>query len=278
MSSYVGRRPAAWLQSWLHPQRNDDDPRPSAFQAGHIPSWRGSCECYALSPVAVACRWLLLLLSPLLSARPDRSGLGVEPGGDARRPGQPDGTGAAGAAATDERGAPVRAQGDHLGVTPVPGSSPVPAPVCGVRLDLVARASGRRRRRRWRRLRGDTRHAPAGRPRDAGPGPPPGPARWPRMSCQVRLPVTRSRNGWSMRAHLRCRGSRVRVCPCSDPSPEPDSCQTSRQAGSVQGRRSRSRSDAAGALDRFRLAWILLRRVRGRPPTLPPAVSLPSRR
>ena len=42
--------------------------RPSAFQAGHIPSWHGSCERYALSLVAGACRWLLLLLSPLLSA------------------------------------------------------------------------------------------------------------------------------------------------------------------------------------------------------------------
>jgi hypothetical protein len=41
--------------------------RPSAFQAGHIPSWRGSYECYALPPDAAACRWLLLLLSPLLS-------------------------------------------------------------------------------------------------------------------------------------------------------------------------------------------------------------------
>ena len=37
--------------------------RPSVFQAGHIPSWRGSCERYALSPVAAACRWSLLLLS-----------------------------------------------------------------------------------------------------------------------------------------------------------------------------------------------------------------------
>jgi hypothetical protein len=43
--------------------------RPSAFQAGHIPSRGGSCECYALSPVAGACRWSLLLLSPLLSTR-----------------------------------------------------------------------------------------------------------------------------------------------------------------------------------------------------------------
>jgi hypothetical protein len=44
------------------------------FQAGHIRSWRGSCECYALSPVAAACRWSLLLLSPLLSTRRRSSG------------------------------------------------------------------------------------------------------------------------------------------------------------------------------------------------------------
>jgi hypothetical protein len=37
--------------------------RPSAFQAGHIPSWRGSCGCYALMPVAGGGRWPLLLLS-----------------------------------------------------------------------------------------------------------------------------------------------------------------------------------------------------------------------
>jgi hypothetical protein len=47
---------------------------PSYFQAGQIPSWRGSCERYALSPVADACRWSLLLLSPLLSAQPKSSG------------------------------------------------------------------------------------------------------------------------------------------------------------------------------------------------------------
>jgi hypothetical protein len=39
-----------------------------SFQAEHIPSWHGSRERYALSPVAAACRWSLLLLSPLLSA------------------------------------------------------------------------------------------------------------------------------------------------------------------------------------------------------------------
>jgi hypothetical protein len=33
--------------------------------AGHIPSWGESCGCYVLSPVADACRWVLLLLSSL---------------------------------------------------------------------------------------------------------------------------------------------------------------------------------------------------------------------
>jgi len=46
-----------------------------------------------------------------------------------------------------------------------------------------------------------------------------------------------------------------RTTACPDTSPEPDCCRTWRQTGSVQGRRSRSRSDAEGALDRFRLAW-----------------------
>jgi hypothetical protein len=53
---------------WLQPRRRDADSRPSAFQAGHIPSWRKSCESYALSAVADDSGWLLLLLSPLLSA------------------------------------------------------------------------------------------------------------------------------------------------------------------------------------------------------------------
>jgi hypothetical protein len=35
-------------------------PGPSAFQAGHIPSQRESCERDALSPVAAACRRSLL--------------------------------------------------------------------------------------------------------------------------------------------------------------------------------------------------------------------------
>jgi hypothetical protein len=46
--------------------------RLSAFQAGPMPSGHGSCECYALLPVAAACRWSLLLLSPLLSTRQGR--------------------------------------------------------------------------------------------------------------------------------------------------------------------------------------------------------------
>jgi hypothetical protein len=63
---------AAWQQCWQQSRRDDSDPRPSAFQAGHIPSWRGSCERYALSPVAAGSRWLLPLLSsaPRVRARP----------------------------------------------------------------------------------------------------------------------------------------------------------------------------------------------------------------
>jgi len=57
------------------------------------------------------------------------------------------------------------------------------------------------------------------------------------------------------------------------PSPEPDCCGSLRQADSVQGRRSRSRSDAGGALYRFRLARILLRRF-GEATAFPPACHL----
>ena len=49
LSMCVGRRRAAWLQAWLQSWRLGSGPRPSAFQAGHIPSSYGSCECYALS-------------------------------------------------------------------------------------------------------------------------------------------------------------------------------------------------------------------------------------
>jgi hypothetical protein len=61
--------PAAWQQYWQQSRRNGFDPRPSAFQAGHILSWRGSCECHALSLAAAVSGCLLLLLSPLLSVR-----------------------------------------------------------------------------------------------------------------------------------------------------------------------------------------------------------------
>jgi hypothetical protein len=63
----------------------------------------------------------------------------VKPDGYARCPGQSDGTGTAGTAASDERGTAIRAECDHLGVPAVSGSSPVPAPVRRVRLDSVAR-------------------------------------------------------------------------------------------------------------------------------------------
>ena len=53
-------------RSWTAPGRMTL--RPSAFQAGHIPSWRGSCGSYALSPVTAVSRWLPPLLSPLLAA------------------------------------------------------------------------------------------------------------------------------------------------------------------------------------------------------------------
>jgi hypothetical protein len=56
-----------WLPAWLP----GADP-----QAGHIPRCHGSYECYAPSPVAAACRWLLLLLSTrhrLSSSKPVRT-------------------------------------------------------------------------------------------------------------------------------------------------------------------------------------------------------------
>jgi hypothetical protein len=52
-------------RSWPEPSRWSY--RPSAFQAGHIPSWHKSSERYALWPVAAGCHRSLLLLSPLLS-------------------------------------------------------------------------------------------------------------------------------------------------------------------------------------------------------------------
>jgi hypothetical protein len=73
LSAWDASCPAAWQQCWQQ-SRPGAHPRPSAFQAGHMPSWRGSCECYALSPVGGAGRWLLLLLSPLLSGAVGKAG------------------------------------------------------------------------------------------------------------------------------------------------------------------------------------------------------------
>src|SRR5262245_6598816 len=66
-------RSPRWLPAWLAVAEDLADRLaccgPSAFQAGHIPSCYGSCDRYALSPVAAVGRWSLLLLSPLLSAQ-----------------------------------------------------------------------------------------------------------------------------------------------------------------------------------------------------------------
>jgi hypothetical protein len=51
------------------PSRPGDCP----LSGGHISRCGGSCECDVLSPVAGAYRWLLLLLSLLLSAQPGES-------------------------------------------------------------------------------------------------------------------------------------------------------------------------------------------------------------
>ena len=74
LSAWDASYPAAWQQCWRQSQRPGADPRPSAFQAWRRPSCRRSCECCAPSPIAAASRWLLLLLSPLLSvaANPQR--------------------------------------------------------------------------------------------------------------------------------------------------------------------------------------------------------------
>jgi len=84
-------------------------------------------------------RWLPAWLP---ASRVNRSWLCVEPDRDARSCGQPDGTSATRAAASDKCSAAVRAQGDHVGVAEVSGSSPVPVPVRGVRLDLIPRGPG----------------------------------------------------------------------------------------------------------------------------------------
>lgn len=60
--------PAAWLQHWLQSWRPGTDSRLSA-QAGHILGCLVMCERPCALPTADACRWLLLLLSRLLSTR-----------------------------------------------------------------------------------------------------------------------------------------------------------------------------------------------------------------
>jgi hypothetical protein len=57
---------AAWQQFRQQSRRNGADPRPSANE-WRIPSRRAGGERPAVSPVADARRWPLLLLSPLLS-------------------------------------------------------------------------------------------------------------------------------------------------------------------------------------------------------------------
>jgi hypothetical protein len=94
LSAWDAPCPAAWQQCWQQLRGPGADPRPYAFQAGHIQSWRGSCECYALLPVAAACRGLLLLLSPLLSAAVARRALGCEQA-DASASGHPSSPGPA---------------------------------------------------------------------------------------------------------------------------------------------------------------------------------------
>src|SRR5580700_7982810 len=66
----VGCCPPAWLQSWLQSRGNGADPRPFAFQTGHIPSSRGSSGSYALLSVAAVSRWLLPLLSAAVRYAP----------------------------------------------------------------------------------------------------------------------------------------------------------------------------------------------------------------
>ena len=162
---------SVWLPAWL--------PRPTRARA-LVVVFKSMSDSWLTAGAACAiagCGWLTRHDHPAYIPRLLRSGLGVEPDGYARGPGLPDGIGAARAGVSDEGGAAVRAEGDHLGVAPVPGTPPVPVPVGGVCLGAVAGGSGRRRRRRSRPLRAGTRRGPAGRPRGAGPVSPPGPAR-----------------------------------------------------------------------------------------------------
>jgi len=152
-------------------------------------------------------------------SRLNRSGLRVEPDGYVRCPGQPDSAGAAGAAASDERSAAIRAQGDHLGVAPVTGRSPVLAPVRGMRLDLVAGGPGG--------VGGSDRVGSTGttavHQQDA-PGVPVQDHRQGLLNGAYVVPGTAAGHqepgtaGACVVTSDTC-CSRVRVCPCSDPAP-----------------------------------------------------------
>ncbi len=72
LSIRVGRRPAAWLQPWLQARRNGADPRPSAFQPGHITRCCMACWHPCALQIGEACSWLLPLQSRLLSTAAGR--------------------------------------------------------------------------------------------------------------------------------------------------------------------------------------------------------------
>jgi hypothetical protein len=62
------RVPGRGQGAWGGPRQNR-----RSSQAGRMPSWHRSYECYALSPVAAGCRWLLPLLSAAIRERGGRA-------------------------------------------------------------------------------------------------------------------------------------------------------------------------------------------------------------
>ena len=70
----VGRRPVVWLQSRLQSRWNGANPRPSAFRPCIPQVAMQTCMCLWVPSSADDCRWLLLSLSPLLSAAGQESG------------------------------------------------------------------------------------------------------------------------------------------------------------------------------------------------------------
>jgi hypothetical protein len=86
-------RSPRWLPAWLPVSEGPPDRLacrgPSAFQTGHIPSCWIACWRPCLPPIGDACRWLLLLLSPLLSTAVERTDVSVTArtgAGDGPRP------------------------------------------------------------------------------------------------------------------------------------------------------------------------------------------------